>query len=272
MLLAIGWASAGKRSTSTATTSAAAPASSDVVVMEVIDGDTVVVRRSTGEDVRVRLLGIDVPESSPPPECWAAESTAFARQSLLGRPVRLVPDPTQDTVDQYGRTLAYLVLPDGTDFSVAAAAAGAARSASHDGPVARHAQITAAEDQAKTAARGVWSSGCTAQPPPAAPVAQAAPAQPTAATDPSTPHRPTPAPRVQRAPVRAPGPVEEHSPAAAGPSSDCDPHYSGCVPIASDVDCKGGSGNGPAYVAGPVRVTGDDIYDLDRDKDGQACE
>ena len=36
------------------------------------------------------------------------------------------------------------------------------------------------------------------------------------------------------------------------------------MPIASDVDCKGGSGNGPAYVAGPVRVTGDDIYDLDR--------
>jgi len=24
--------------------------------------------------------------------------------------------------------------------------------------------------------------------------------------------------------------------------------YSGCVPIASDVDCAGGSGNGPAYL------------------------
>ena len=32
-------------------------------------------------------------------------------------------------------------------------------------------------------------------------------------------------------------------------SSKCDPNYSGCVPIASDVDCAGGSGNGPAYVA-----------------------
>lgn len=33
----------------------------------------------------------------------------------------------------------------------------------------------------------------------------------------------------------------------------CDPNYSGaCVPIASDVDCEGGSGNGPAYVKGPV--------------------
>jgi hypothetical protein len=52
----------------------------------------------------------------------------------------------------------------------------------------------------------------------------------------------------------------------------CDPNYSGCVPIASDVDCAGGSGNGPGYVQGPVRVTGSDIYDLDRDGDGVACD
>ena len=53
----------------------------------------------------------------------------------------------------------------------------------------------------------------------------------------------------------------------------CDPNYSGaCVPIASDVDCAGGSGNGPAYVRGPVRVVGTDIYDLDRDGDGTACD
>jgi len=56
------------------------------------------------------------------------------------------------------------------------------------------------------------------------------------------------------------------------PSDDCDPNYSGCVPIASDVDCAGGSGNGPAYASGPVRVIGTDIYDLDRDGDGVACD
>jgi hypothetical protein len=56
-------------------------------------------------------------------------------------------------------------------------------------------------------------------------------------------------------------------------SSGCDPNYSGaCVPIASDVDCAGGGGNGPAYVTGPVRVVGDDIYRLDRDGDGVACD
>lgn len=54
--------------------------------------------------------------------------------------------------------------------------------------------------------------------------------------------------------------------------SNCDPNYSGCVPIASDVDCAGGSGNGPAYVQGPVRVIGSDIYGLDRDGDGIGCE
>jgi hypothetical protein len=60
--------------------------------------------------------------------------------------------------------------------------------------------------------------------------------------------------------------VEEEEP------SGCDPNYSGCVPIASDVDCSGGSGNGPAYVRGPVTVVGSDIYDLDRDNDGVGCE
>lgn len=53
----------------------------------------------------------------------------------------------------------------------------------------------------------------------------------------------------------------------------CDPNYEGaCVPIASDVDCAGGSGNGPEYVQGPVTVVGKDIYDLDRDGDGIGCD
>lgn len=55
-------------------------------------------------------------------------------------------------------------------------------------------------------------------------------------------------------------------------ASNCDPNYTPCVPIASDVDCAGGSGNGPAYVQGPVRVIGVDIYGLDRDGDGIGCD
>lgn len=33
-------------------------------------------------------------------------------------------------------------------------------------------------------------------------------------------------------------------------SGGCDPNYSGCVPIASDVDCAGGSGNGRSTCGG----------------------
>jgi hypothetical protein len=70
--------------------------------------------------------------------------------------------------------------------------------------------------------------------------------------------------------AKVPAPVRPAVPAAP---SGCDRNYSGaCVPIASDVDCAGGSGNGPAYVRGPVTVVGSDIYGLDRDGDGVGCE
>ncbi len=55
-------------------------------------------------------------------------------------------------------------------------------------------------------------------------------------------------------------------------TQSCDPNYSGCVPIASDVDCEGAGGDGPAYVRGPVRVIGTDIYGLDRNGNGIGCE
>jgi hypothetical protein len=78
-------------------------------------------------------------------------------------------------------------------------------------------------------------------------------------------------PYVAPAPVAAPAPAP--APAAAPAAGGCDSNYSGaCVPVASDVDCAGGSGNGPAYVQGPVTVVGSDVYDLDRDGDGIACD
>ena len=66
-------------------------------------------------------------------------------------------------------------------------------------------------------------------------------------------------------------PIPVVAPPAPAAPSGCDPNYSGCVPIASDVDCPGGSGNGPAYAEGVVQVIGSDIYDLDRDGDGYGC-
>jgi hypothetical protein len=56
-------------------------------------------------------------------------------------------------------------------------------------------------------------------------------------------------------------------------SPSCHPSYRGaCLdPDASDYDCAGGSGNGPRYT-GRVRVVGNDVFGLDRDGDGVACE
>ncbi len=62
------------------------------------------------------------------------------------------------------------------------------------------------------------------------------------------------------------------APATGNKTPKCDPNYSPCVPIDSDVDCARGSGNGPSYVRGPVRVIGDDVYGLDSDGDGIGCE
>lgn len=68
-----------------------------------------------------------------------------------------------------------------------------------------------------------------------------------------------------------PQPVTKPAPLAQA-GNGCDSNYSGaCVPVASDVDCAGGSGDGPAYLSGTAKVVGRDVYQLDRDKDGIAC-
>ncbi len=87
---------------------------------------------------------------------------------------------------------------------------------------------------------------------------------------PATPTKPRPAPKPTTKP--APPPVTADPVEPVAPAGKCNPNYTPCVPIASDVDCAGGSGNGPAYVVGPVRVIGSDPYDLDRDNDGLGCE
>jgi hypothetical protein len=63
------------------------------------------------------------------------------------------------------------------------------------------------------------------------------------------------------------------APAPAQPAGGCDSNYAdACVPVSSDVDCAGGGGNGPAYFDGVARIVGRDVYDLDADGDGLACE
>jgi hypothetical protein len=98
-----------------------------------------------------------------------------------------------------------------------------------------------------------------------------APGPPVARSTPS----PVPATTITSQPVTvAPSAAPATTKTSTKPAQPkCDPNYAwACVPIASDVDCAGGSGNGPAYVNGPVKVVGTDIYDLDRDGNGIGCE
>jgi hypothetical protein len=69
-------------------------------------------------------------------------------------------------------------------------------------------------------------------------------------------------------------PSTQPPPPPTTPSRSCHPSYEGaCLdPTASDYDCAGGSGNGPKYVQGPVRVRPPDPFDLDADDDGLGCE
>ena len=138
-------------------------ATADVVtttadVLRVVDGDTIDIR------LRVRVLGIDTPETKKPGfdvACWGPEATEFARSTMLGQRVALQPDPTQDRTDRYGRTLGYLVRADGFDYSIEAVRAGTAKSYVYGGvPVSRYAAIEAAETEARAAMRGLWGPPC----------------------------------------------------------------------------------------------------------------
>jgi hypothetical protein len=79
-------------------------------------------------------------------------------------------------------------------------------------------------------------------------------------------------PKPAAAKPAAPKPVAP-KPAPVQTASGCNANYTPCVPNdPKDVDCQGGSGNGPSYVKGPVTVTGTDVYGLDADHDGIGCE
>jgi hypothetical protein len=68
--------------------------------------------------------------------------------------------------------------------------------------------------------------------------------------------------------------VAAKTPPAPEPPPNCDPSYPDvCLdPAVEDYDCAGGSGNGPGYVEGPIRVLPPDPFDLDREGDGVGCE
>ena len=234
----------------------ALPAGDDTAVTRVTDGDSLVVSDGT----RIRLIGIDTPEVESD-DCFSAEATGHMNQlAPVGTRVRLVYDVGR--LDFYGRTLAYVYrLSDGVFVNLAQARDGFAVQLTVPPNVTHADDIGDAVAEARTANRGLWSA-CATTTPTIAPLAAIAGLTPPA-TD-TVVDDPIPDPP----PADDPPPVDE-------PDSGCHPSYAGaCVPIASDVDCGGGGGNGPAYVyETDIQVIGPDVYELDGpNQNGIGCE
>ncbi len=103
--------------------------------------------------------------------------------------------------------------------------------------------------------------------------------QPTTTRRPTTTAVPTTttlAPTTTAVPITTPAIVTAPPPAAppAAEEEGCHSSYEGvCLPFASDVDCAGGSGNGPVYTSAEnFSIVGPDEYGLDSDNDGLGCE
>ncbi len=87
-------------------------------VREVIDGDTLDIDISDGDSpyTRIRLLGVDTPETKHPTigkMYYGPEAADFSAQTAFGRRVTILLDTIGDERDRYGRLLAYVVVPDG---------------------------------------------------------------------------------------------------------------------------------------------------------------
>jgi micrococcal nuclease len=84
-------------------------------VVRVVDGDTIVI--NDGNQITVRLIGVDTPETvhpSKPVEEYGKEASLFTRNLLKGERIYVVVDPQQRKTDRYGRSLAYVYrAPDG---------------------------------------------------------------------------------------------------------------------------------------------------------------
>jgi len=224
------------------------PGGDDTVVSRVVDGDTLVVEGGT----RVRLIGMDAPEVQ---DCFSSEATGrLVELAGPGTGVRLVYDA--ERLDRYGRTLAYVYRrSDGLFVNLALTRDGYAQQLTVP-PNVRHAEeLGLAAADARDADRGLWAS-CRS----------------TTTGVPVTAPRPQPPPTVAVRTTEPP--IVEVPPTAPPVAAGCHSSYAGaCVPIAADVDCGGGPGNGPAYVyEKDVQVVGPDVYGLDADHDGLGCE
>lgn len=128
-------------------------------VIQVVDGDTVDVRLSTGATRRVRMVGIDTPEVYGGVECGGREASSSLKK-ILPRATRvtLYSDPSQDLKDRYGRLLRYVTkVSTGKDVNRQQVFKGLATVYVYDNnPFDRVASYRKAQRAARDAGHGIW--------------------------------------------------------------------------------------------------------------------
>lgn len=85
-------------------------------IKKIVDGDTFWIDNGTDKGLKVRLIGVNAPESRKTNrkdvEYYGKEAKNYLTKFLSNKRVRLVYDVVPK--DRYGRTLAYVYLEDGT--------------------------------------------------------------------------------------------------------------------------------------------------------------
>ena len=132
-------------------------ASDTATVLRVVDGDTLVVQVD-GRKERVRLLGVDTPETvhpNKPVEYFGKEASAFTKRMAEGKDVRLEADPENNDKDRYGRLLRYVWLPNGKLLNLLIVQEGYGHAYTRF-PFTRMEEFRQAEREARELGRGLW--------------------------------------------------------------------------------------------------------------------
>jgi micrococcal nuclease len=139
------------------------PANSAVdigTVVEVIDGDTVDLSIA-GHRQRVRLIGIDTPETkhpSKPVQCYGPEATKFT-ESLLAHGTEVRIERDAEARDTYDRLLVYLYrTSDNTFINLELVLQGFAHVLTIEPNIAYMDKFVAASRDAQSNNRGLWQA------------------------------------------------------------------------------------------------------------------
>lgn len=131
-------------------------------LIRIVDGDTLLVELK-GRRERLRLIGIDSPESvkpESPVECYGEESKAYLKSILPeGSDITLEYDETQGERDRFGRILAYVFTNDGKNLAEEMLRNGYAREYNYQKRNPYRLRDTFVEDEkgARAKEKGLWA-------------------------------------------------------------------------------------------------------------------